>query len=178
MPGDSPYEAVTSFLDPLQNAVSCLGPAKLTLSPGGRHEPGKVHSWALNGGEGMRLRVADDVWATLRLTMHYEIVRSDPTKHEGTWRVTTHAYAYELVHETGLVWSMHWHPTGNSPVTFPHLHLSPYGSGHFLTSRHSLESAVQWCIEMGAQPTRENWRAVLGESEGVHRLWASWRDHE
>lgn len=82
MPGDTPYEAVASFLEPLQNAVSCLGVAKLTLSPGGRHEPGSVHSWTLNSGHGMHLRMAGDVRATLRLTMHYEIVRSDPAKHE------------------------------------------------------------------------------------------------
>ncbi len=68
----------------------------------------------------------------------------------------------------------HWHPTGRSHATFPHLHLyTVRPDGHFVTPRQTLESAVQWCIEMGAEPRNPQWHSVLAESEGIHQLYRS-----
>jgi hypothetical protein len=66
------------------------------------------------------------------------------------WRVTTSAYLYEFrAPDNAKLWAMHWHPAGKSHATFPHLHLYTVRSdGHFVTPRQTLESAVQWCIEM------------------------------
>ncbi len=71
----------------------------------------------------------------------------------------------------------HWHPTGRSHATFPHLHLyTVRPDGHFVTPRQTLESAVQWCIEMGAEPQIPQWRTVLAESEWIHQLDRSWSE--
>lgn len=177
MPGNSPYEAAEAFMQPLQRAISCLGSAKITASPGGKHAPEAIHAWLLNGGSGMSLRGRDGVaLGVFKAAMHYEIVLSDE-RYEGTWRVSTRSYGYELVGAGGHAsWSMHWHPIGRSAITFPHLHLPPYGAHqHFRTPRHTLEAAVQWCIEMGAVAT-EGWQQTLAETEGVHQLWRSWSD--
>ncbi|CCG01668.1 protein of unknown function [Blastococcus saxobsidens DD2] len=57
---------------------------------------------------------------------------------------------------------MHWHPAGRSHATFPHLHLyTVRRDDQFVTPRQTLESAVQWCIEMGAEPPNPDWRTVL-----------------
>jgi hypothetical protein len=58
----------------------------------------------------------------------------------------------------------------------PHFHLPPYGEHqHLRSSRHTLETAVQWCIEMGGAAV-DGWEQVLAETEGVHKLWRSWSD--
>ena len=46
--------------------------------------------------------------------------------------------------------------------------------GHFMTPRQTLESAVQWCIEMGAEAQNPRWRTLLAESESTHQLYRSW----
>jgi len=79
------------------------------------------------------------------------------------------------VGDNAKLWAMHWHPAGMSHATFPHLHLyTVRPEGHFPTPRQTLESAVHWCIEMGAEPENAQWRAVLAESEGIHQLYRSW----
>lgn len=172
MPGDSPYQAVQAFLDPLQRSVSCLGTAKLTLSKGGKSEPNQTHAWTINGGDGLVVRSL----GTLKASMHYEIILSEE-RHEGKWRVTTRSYAYELIAPDGnLSWSMHWHPVGRSFVTYAHLHLPAYGaaSHHLRVDRQTFEMAIQWCIELGAAPAKDDWERVLMETEGLHKLHRSW----
>jgi hypothetical protein len=62
-------------------------------------------------------------------------------------------------------------PAGKGHATFPHLHLyTVRPDGHFATPRQTLESAVQWCIEMGAEPQNPQERTLLAESEGIHQL--------
>ncbi len=97
--------------------------------------------------------------------MHSRIIPTDPEKYdaqEGRWRVTTSAYLYEFrAPDNAKLWGMHWHPAGKSHATFPHLHLYPIRpGGHFPTARQTLESAVHWCIEMGAEPQNAQWRTV------------------
>lgn len=178
MPGNSPYEAVDAFLKPLQRAISCLGSAKISTSPRGKHQPEMLHGWTLNDGAGMAVQTRDGGGrlGVFKASMHYEIVLSDD-RHEGKWRVSTRGYAYELVGAGDQkTWSMHWHPVGRSGITSPHFHLPPYGEHqHLRSSRHTLEAAVQWCIEMGGAAV-DGWEQVLAETEGVHKLWRSWSD--
>lgn len=136
-----------------------------------------LHAWLLNDGSGMPVRARQGgPLGVFKAAMHYEIVLSDQ-RHEGKWRVSTRAYAYELVGaDANPSWAMHWHPVGRSGITFPHLHLPPYGDHqHLRSARHTFESAVQWCIEMGAVAA-DGWPQVLAETEGVHKLWRSWSD--
>jgi hypothetical protein len=173
VPGDSPYQAVEAFLEPLQRALSCLGSCKIITSPGGKQQISKVHAWNINSWAGLTLpRIG-----VFRAVMHYEIVLSD-AQHEGTWRVTTRAYAYGLTTADGQeLWSLHWHPVGQSPVTFPHAHLPALNAqGHFPTERMTLEQSVRWCIESGATPARTDWEPVLAETEGIHKLYRTWAD--
>jgi len=111
-----------------------------------------LHGWTLNDGAGMTVQARDGGGrlGVFKASMHYEIVLSDD-RHEGKWRVSTRGYAYELVGAGDQkAWSMHWHPVGRSGITSPHFHLPPYGEHqHPRSSRHTLETAVQWCIEMG-----------------------------
>jgi len=90
------------------------------------------------------------------------------TARRGRWRVTTSAYLYEFrTPNNAKLWAMHWHPAGKSHATFPHLHLyTVRPDGHFPTPRQTLESAVHWCIEMGAEPQNAQWRTVLRLSPG------------
>jgi hypothetical protein len=178
VPGASPYQAVEAFLAPLERAVACLGTGKIVVSPGGRATTGKTHLWNLNGGDGLVLR-GDAAGCRFLASMHYRVVPTDPEKYEveqGRWRVTTLAYLYEFrTPDNAKLWAMHWHPAGRSHATFPHLHLySVRPDGHFVTPRQTLESAVQWCIEMGAAPQNPQRRTVLAESEGIHQLYRSW----
>ncbi len=179
MPGATPYEAVEAFRTPIEKALSCLGRAKIVLSPGGQADTTKSHNWSVNGGDGMELRGGLENHR-FYASMHYRIVLADPEKHDlsrGKWRVTTAAYFYELrTPKNEKLWAMHWHPTGNSDSTFPHLHIYPMTDGHLVTPRQTFESAVQWCLEMGADAQRSDCAKILAESEGVHRLWRSWAD--
>jgi hypothetical protein len=149
VPGASPYKAVEAFLAPLERAVACLGTGKIVVSPGGRATTGKTHVWSLNGGDGLVLR-GDAAGCRFLASMHYRIIPTDSEKYdilEGRWRVTTSAYLYEFrATDNAKLWAMHWHPAGKSHATFPHLP----------TPRQTLESAVQWCIEMGAEP-QQRW---------------------
>ena len=51
-----PNQAVQAFLAPLERAVAGLGTGKIVVSPHGRADTSKTHSWSLNAGEGLLLR--------------------------------------------------------------------------------------------------------------------------
>jgi hypothetical protein len=178
VPGTTPYRAVEAFLAPIERALACLGTGKVVVSPGGRADTTKTHSWSLNVGQGVVLR-GRAAGSRFLASMHYRIIPTEPEKYDiaqGRWRVTTLAYLYEFRSADNMkLWAMHWHPAGKSHATFPHLHLYTIRpDGHFATPRQTLESAVQWCIEMGAEPQNPQWQAVLAESEGIHQLYRSW----
>lgn len=178
MPGATPYQAVEAFLAPIEQALACLGTGKVVVSPRGRADTSKTHSWSLNGGQGIVLR-GRAAGSRFLASMHYRIIPTDPEKYDiaqGRWRITTSAYLYEFrAADNAKLWAMHWHPTGKSHATFPHLHLyTVRPDGHFVTPRQTLESAVQWCIEMGAEPQNLHWQTVIAESGGIHQLYRSW----
>ena len=180
MPGATPYQAVEAFLAPIERALACLGNGKVVVSPRGRADTSKTHSWSMNAGQGIVLR-GQAAGSRFLASMHYRIIPTDPEKYDiaqGRWRVTTSAYLYEFrTPDNAKQWAMHWHPAGRSHATFPHLHLyTVRPDGHFATPRQTLESAVQWCIEMGGEPQNPQWRTVLAESEGVHQLYRSWSE--
>lgn len=68
--------------------------------------------------------------------------------------------------------SFHWHPQGNSPITYPHFHL---GAGaqigrrelqncHIPTETMSLERVLRFAIEeLGVEPLRDDWDDVVGK---------------
>lgn len=162
--------------------MSCLGHAKITVSPGGRQVADKDHAWTLNNLTG----VSPGPGLLFSATMGYRIIR-DEREGYGPWRVTTLEYTYRLCHNGEDLFRLHWHPRGNSPVKYPHLHLA-LGAGalksvdalkmHLRTERATLEQAVSWTVEvamrLGAQPAREDWQEVLEASERPHLEHRSW----
>jgi hypothetical protein len=79
LPGRNPREAVDAFLEPLRDTISCLARAKITLSPGGWGEPGKVHGLTVNDDQPVKLKCRPVLM--LRIGMLYEIVRTVEAHH-------------------------------------------------------------------------------------------------
>jgi hypothetical protein len=79
--------------------------------------------------------------------------------------------------DAGELFAYHWHPSGSSRVTTPHLHIGPAIAGtsnqigqqyihrmHFPTGLVPLSSIIRLAIEeFGARPLRDDWREVLGQ---------------
>ena len=184
MPGKTPRQAVEAFIDPLKDTLSCVAHAKITLSLGGWAETGKIHGLTVNNDEPVKLqrRQHRGPILMLRAQMKYEIIR---TKESGRlpWRVTTHAYAYELQTASGeSVLSYHWHPSPRVPEPHTHLghtQLAPDAvlsqKAHQPTGRVSLESVIRACItEYNVRPLRDDWDKTLALREGDFQLYRSW----
>lgn len=179
MPGRTPADAFSAFIDPLRAAAACLGNVKITPSQGGRTEPGKVHVWTLNGERG----VAFPGWH-FEAQMHYEMVQGAISRE---WKVRTHGYRYRLACLGTHVWRIHWHPTLTSSYHLPHVHLNLAGQPgevpvhalqeHYPTGRMTFEDAVEWVFAAGVDPAerhRDDWREVLSASRDVHVQHRSW----
>jgi hypothetical protein len=193
MPGRKPAEAVQTFLEPLQLALSCVAHGKVTTRKGGYSPPVDAQQqWSLNDGDAATLKANRDFTGvklpgTLEFYAHmwWRVIR-DERPGFGPYRVTTIGYDYSLVcGEEGQteVWAMHWHPDSASEEVRPHVHLgdmlltpqSPIcRSSHLLTGRMTFENAIRWLIEFGVQPIHENWEQRLREAEGPHLANRSW----
>ena len=101
----------------------------------------------------------------------------------GPFRVTTTGYDYQLLRDDRELWDFHWNTGEKSRVKVPHLHLgdvvlssaSPVTSKtHLPTGRVTLEQAVRWAIEFGAEPRFPNWEDRLALAEAPHLLFRSW----
>lgn len=109
----------------------------------------------------------------------YRIIEVDEERFpnaNGKYRVTTLNYAYELRVDGLLEWQMHWHPQGDSYETRPHNHLASRPGAHLPTARHTIEDAVEWCVEYGAVPTCDDWLERITESKVVHEDNRTWSD--
>jgi hypothetical protein len=176
MPGRTPQEAVAAFLEPLRDALRVLDAVtNLSVSPKRGYREGVRYTWVLNGDTGVMLGPA----GTFIASMQFEIVSCDPATNEFGYpfRVSTRGYWYKLRSSAGYdEWRMHWHPEGDSPVAFPHLHLPPNLKRHLPSERITFEKAIAWCAEYGApltcSPGEAADRLVLAES--AHRLHRSW----
>ena len=176
MPGRTPSEAFDAFIDPLQEALGCLGSGKITPSPAAR-QPGAVRAWSINLERGLALQ---DGWH-FEAEMHYEIIRNDRAGGDN-WRATTRAYRYRISNCDKDLVLMHWHPVGRSPFKQPHLHIpelsggSSGEKGHLPVSRVTFEDAIEWVITMSGQAARSDWRAVLDRTRQKHLEHRSWSD--
>ena len=76
-------------MEPLQDALSCIARAKITLSPGGYGLRGRTHALTVNNDKPVKLRYPPKAAALmLRVCMQHEIVPNDQTGQE-PWRVST-----------------------------------------------------------------------------------------
>ena len=182
MPGPSPAAAVEAFLEPLREAMACLGGAHFDLSRGARGDVGEVHGWTLNRDEPVSL--SDGL--ALRARMHFEVVDKGRDARRQRYRVTTHSYMYEVLDGSRReLFSAHWHP--RSPLSSfenPHYHicapaLSTSGvfmeRAHLPTHRVSFEEFIRICIDQfGVAPAVPDWKERLHRTEQVFQQYQSW----
>lgn len=98
----------------------------------------------------------------------------------GPYRCRTIGYSYDFRHSEGpSVLSFHWHP--NSAYQSPHAHMHQYvapvdlSKVHAPTGRTSLEQVVRLAIDdFGATPLRDDWEAVLAETEDAFNRYREW----
>jgi hypothetical protein len=181
--GRTPAEAVRAFLDPIQQALACIAPGKITVSGGGLNPVlGKQYSWGLNNGAGAEL-LSDGPDLTLFAAMYWKLIEDDRDGY-GPLRISTLGYEYSLVTGTNTeLWALHWHPAGRSWEKRPHLHLgdvlltdaSPVDSKtHLPTGRMTFENAIRWAVGSRAMPMHEDWEGRLALAEAPHILHRSW----
>ena len=177
MPGATAREAVEEFLRPLRRVVSCVTPGVLNVA-GGYHPSARPHSVLI--GDGLPVKLAGAGRLKLRMVHHYRVV--EDTGARGLWKVRTAAYYYSLddFNEREVI-SYHWHPEGQSPIRFPHLHLGPgsgcqreeLGTAHCPAGRISIEDFLRFAIvDFRVEPLRDDWSHVFGEAQ---RSFQSWR---
>jgi hypothetical protein len=102
----------------------------------------------------------------------------------GPWRAHTVAYSFELVHQHGpRLLAYHWHPEPPNRVRFPHIHFPrdcssegvPLSKVHAPTGRVCLEEVIRLAIdEFAAEPIRDDWDAVLRNTQEAHEAYRSW----
>lgn len=178
MAGKTPSEAVQHFLDPLQQALSCV--TREVLSVGGGYyaspadNPQHRHVLMITNSPAVLGR---DGRFALKLIQHYRVVEYEGAR--GPWQVSTVAYYYTLAmtaspaHE---ILGYHWHPQGRSAVTYPHLHLSQ-GAGavqyhllkaHLPTGHIAREDILRLAItHFGIIPLRHDWETMLEQTQGA-----------
>lgn len=151
--------------------MACLGVAKITTSPGGYGSLHADHSWMLSGSTPGGMVFADGY--CFRASMKYRFVT-----HEAGYRVTTLEYIYSLSKADSELWAVHWHPVGSSHETRTHLHAHLPGAtsarSHLPIGRFTFEDAVEWVIESGVSPAREDWPEILRKSKELHITHRTW----
>lgn len=89
------------------------------------------------------------------------------------WRVEILGYLYAIGYEGRELVSYHWHPSGSSPITWPHMHVGAniqvgdrwLGKVHLPTGAVGFERVVAMAIaELGAKPLRDDWERLIGEA--------------
>lgn len=188
MPGKSPFEAFSAFVEPLTDALNCVVHPALDVTPGGKNNLNIRHALTLTARRPEDYIRLDGTNLEFRARLAYKIIR-EPRAEYGPYRVTTCGYDYSARRTDGLaVMDWHWHPASVSHEPRPHLHLGSSqlqddavlsNKDHILTGRISLETVVRQLIDLGARPRVEDWDKRLQLREGVHVLYRSWQqDYE
>lgn len=171
MAGKTPYQAVKSFLAPLQLSVSCVSHA--VIQHGGREYEPNAGPYALVVGGECRLR--RDPSLTLDIRMQYKIVEALGDR--GLYKVTITAYMYIVDDHRGHeVFSYHWQPDAPE-VKFPHLHVEhpAFKRAHFPTGRISLEEVLRLLItDFGVQPLKSDWNRILTKTHQKFATYRTW----
>jgi hypothetical protein len=104
----------------------------------------------------------------------YDVVQHQTVEGESpAVRVTD--YSYQVIRGDGREHlAYQWHPTGQSWMTEPHLHLGGMLSGfdmskaHLPTGQVSLQSFLRFLIlDFEVEPLRSDWRFILGAPADV-----------
>ena len=199
MAGDTPAEAVAAFLRRVRSTLSCLNsatvyasrsvsgvPRSLVIFAEGQRAPDRV-LLPTHGGSG------DLVF---HIAHQFMIQRTLDIGTRETHSIVTSFYQYRILdYQENEIAVYHWHPTGKSSVTHPHLHVSAAGSielrqrigsklasrkthlgrVHFQTRQILLEDVVELLIrEFSVDPRHSDWQRIVQENRdavlraGIH----------
>lgn len=179
MAGRSPHQAISAFIEPLQQSLSCISPAVLQyqhhLTTG---QPGLL---TVNNGDPLTVKVAGAPFG-LDIRHHYEVVEADGER--GPFKVRSTGYFYGVLDQDGReVFAYHWHP--RSLYRGPHLHTSPAAAVgmngvsllhglHVPTGRVAFESVIVLLLEAGVPSRRNDATAVLDANIQRFERWRTW----
>jgi len=176
--GRTPSEAVTSFLEPFQRALSCVTDEVPTVS-GGYHPAAAPHALTIGRGSSISLRGAP---VRLSVIHDYRIVEDSGPR--GPWKIQSIAYFYALEGEDEReILAYHWHPDERFRVGTPHAHLGPnalvghprLAEAHLPTGRVALEEVIRLAIgEFRVTPNRDDWLEVLERTQAAYYQWRTW----
>jgi hypothetical protein len=181
--GRNPREAIRNFLDPLQQALSCVTIEQLH---GHRGSSSSSDPYALVLSNSPA-KLGRDKRFALRVSQQYEVIKGEDRR--GPFKVQTLAYSYTLYaldqrdDREREIFSYHWHPRGQSPITYPHLHLAQGAEvgrdevreAHFPTGRISLEEVLQLVIiEFHVKPLRRDWADILQRTQAAFEEFRTW----
>jgi hypothetical protein len=160
----APAEAVEHYRGRTVRLLSCVTSAHITVS--GYHASDLPHRLLLSDGDAVRLRAEPRL--TIEVAEQYE-VRQDAAG----WLVKILGYRYAIGYEGRELVSYHWHPSGNSPITRPHMHVGAsiqvgdrwLGKVHLPTGTVGLEQVVALAIvELDVEPLRDDWKRLIDEA--------------
>lgn len=134
-------------------------------------------------GEPVRLRSTSGQRSML-LQIGIDFIVSESGSSTATFGVSVVSYLYRVLdREEREILAFHWHPTGLSNITDPHLHLSgrlnpidmgrdqeplPLADMHLPTGFVTLEDVVRLLItEFGITPRRADWDGILRENRAL-----------
>jgi hypothetical protein len=188
LPGSSPGEAVTNFLDPIKTAIECIGNGHLHH---GDHPPlDTIQTATLNAGEGLKVRAEGpyDPCLTVSIELNFKAIHCPDDIERGPYRCrqTSYILALEDSDARELV-AFHWHPLQKvSPEVKPHMHVGEarvpqLNRLHVPTPRTSVEDFLILAIEsFGVVPMVDEatWRPVLMGSKGIYEQYRSWSERD
>jgi hypothetical protein len=160
----TPAEAVERYRGRIVRLLSCVTSAHTTVS--GYHASDLPHRLSLADGDPVRLR--GELRLALDATEQYRVYED-----ADGWHVEIVGYLYAVQYEGRELVAYHWHPHGDSPITWPHMHVGAdirvgdrwLGKVHLPTGAVALECVVALAIaELGAEPLREDWERLIGEA--------------
>jgi hypothetical protein len=180
LPGNTPGEAVSAFLDPIKLALGSIGSPHIQYRD---HPPiGKLQAATLNNSEPYRL--ASDLHGHLfiEMTLQYYVIEDEGQM--GPYRCTSAGYALGLADDQHKeMVSYHWHPNSESPEIKPHFHVGEgymrqQGRLHVPAPRVTVEQFIETLVDsFGVQPASDDWREMLAYTRGVHEEWRTWGEH-
>ncbi len=165
----TPAEAVNSYIESIQLAISCITYSVVTVR-GGYYPSDRPHTLSLNDGSPVRLGGISRL--RLLIEQQYRVLQLDtPT---GLWTVDVVNYQYAVFDTNDReVLAYHWHPVGQSPVVTPHLHIGhgamagrpEIGNAHLPTGHVSTIEILRMLIrDFAVVPRRRDWESVLDEA--------------
>jgi hypothetical protein len=176
VPAKTQAAARTRYLHFLQLSLSCVSKA-VWVTADRPYADGQMSLTCSEDPIRLRPRSSGAMFLTANQYYHYV---ADP-RYEGEWKVSTDGYAYVLrTSEAGRpVFQWHWHP--ESGLGACHLHvgaehpeIDALHKLHLPTGRVSLEEVLRFAIEHFDVERRDDWDAVLGESQSRHEMFRTW----